>query len=156
MRKRIIALNERPCRPARWLPLEDLVEVEVTSEAPGFPIDSALALEGGGQGWRAAQPGPQLVRLVFDRPTSLHRIGLQFVETENSRSHEFVLRWSAERNGALLDIVRQQWTFSPHGSTSESEDYQVNLSGLQVLELAINPDISGGNAHASLDAWRVA
>ena len=40
--------------------------------------------------------------------------------------------------------------FSPQGATRETEDHRVDLSSVTVLELSIIPDISGGNAHASL------
>jgi len=39
----------------------------------------------------------------------------------------------------LTEIVRQQWTFSPLGSTSEVEDYQVELKNLCFLELTLKP-----------------
>jgi hypothetical protein len=159
MRKRIIGQADRAQKPrseARWLDLERIAEVEVTSEDPSFPIESALALEADGQGWRAAEPGEQLVRIVFDAPTAVHRISLEFVETQMARTQEFVLRWAAKRNEPCREIVRQQWTFSPYGSTREIEDYQVNLVNLSVLELAIKPEISGGNVLASLAMWRVA
>ncbi len=159
MRKRIIgqADSAQELRSGeKWLELEHMAEVEVTSEDPGFPIESALALGSAAQGWRAAEPGEQLVRIVFDAPIALHRIRLQFVETATARTQEFVVRWAAGRGGPLREIVRQQWTFNPHGSTSETEDYQVNLADLGVIELAIKPDISRGNALASLAAWRIA
>jgi hypothetical protein len=159
MRKRIIGQADKAPEPRseeRWLNLERIAEVEVTSDDPSFPVESALVLESGGQGWRAAEPGEQLVRIVFDAPTAVHRIRLEFVETETARTQEFVLRWAAKRNEPFREIVRQQWTFSPNGSTREIEDYQVNLADLGVLELAIKPEISGGSALASLAALRVA
>lgn len=159
MRKRIIGQPGRTQEPGseeKWLDLERITEVEATSEDPRFPLESALTLESEGQGWRASESGEQLVRIVFDEPTPLHQIRLQFLETQTPRTQEFVLRWAGKRNEPLREIVRQQWTFSPNGSTSEIENYQVNLVGVGVLELAIKPDISGGNALASLAAWRVA
>jgi hypothetical protein len=39
-----------------WLDLEQAAKVEVTSEAPNFPIESALA-PGKGPGWRAGPKG---------------------------------------------------------------------------------------------------
>ncbi|MBV8454431.1 MAG: carbohydrate-binding protein [Deltaproteobacteria bacterium] len=159
MRKRIINQADRAREPRSeggWLDLERIAEVEVTSEDPSFPVESALALATEGQGWRAAEPGEQLVRIVFDAPIAVHRISLQFIETQTARTQEFVLRWAAKRGAPCSEIVRQQWTFSPNGSTREIEDYQVNLAGLSVLELAIKPEISGGNALASLAAWRIA
>jgi len=159
MRKRIIGqeVTAQGARPDEtWLALEHIAEVEVTSEDAAFPIESALGPESTGKGWRAAEPGEQLVRIVFDAPTALHRIRLQFVENQTARTQEFVLRWAGKRSEARREIVRQQWTFSPDGSISEVEDYQVNLAAVAVLELAIKPDISGGTALASLMAWRVA
>ena len=43
---------------------------------------------------------------------------------------------------ADIEIVRQQWHFSPGGSTFETEDYQVDLPGLSVLELSLDPDLA--------------
>lgn len=158
MRKHIIGQAKTPEAQSQkeWLDLERVAQVEVTSEDPGFPIESALALEAERKGWRAAEPGEQLVRIVFDAPTAVRRIKLHFAETQTVRTQEFVLRWSNKRNEALREITRQQWNFSPNGSTSEVEDYQVNLGDVGVLELAIKPDISGGNARASLMALRLA
>ena len=42
------------------------------------------------------------------------------------------------------------WTFSPDGATHETEDYQVDLWAVTALELTLTPDISGGDARASL------
>jgi len=77
-------------------------------------------------------------------------------ETDAARTQEFVLRWSDRRGGPFREIVRQQWTFSPQGSTSEVEDYQVNLAQVAVLELALKPDLTPNNAVASLAMWRIA
>ncbi len=52
-------------------------------------------------------------------------------------------------------MTRQQWTFSPQGSTDEAEDYRVTLDDVVVLEPAIIPDISNGSVHASLFGLRI-
>jgi hypothetical protein len=54
------------------------------------------------------------------------------------------------------EVVRQQWVFHPKGSTHETEDYRVDLVGVTVLELAIIPNVTGGDAQASLAEMRVA
>ena len=56
----------------------------------------------------------------------------------------------------MREVVRQQWVFHPKGSTHETEDYRVDLSGVMILELAIVPDIAGGDAAASLAEMRLA
>jgi len=157
MRKRLIgqAGSTPETSERRWLDLERIAEIEVTSEAPGYQVDSAVALENRGPGWRAERPGEQLLRIVFDTPIAIHRIRLHFVESEKARTQEFVLRWAGGRREPSREIVRQQWNFSPDGSTAEIEEYQVNLADVGVLELAIKPDIAGADAVASLAAWRV-
>jgi hypothetical protein len=54
------------------------------------------------------------------------------------------------------DVVRQQYTFSPAGATSEVEDLAVELAPVSALELTIVPDQGRGRAYASLAEWRVA
>ena len=138
----------------KWLDLEAISEAEVSSEDPNFPIESAVTAKGGG-GWRAAETGEQVIRLVFDRPTPLHRIRLEFSETEVERTQEFTLRW-APPGEAFREIVRQQWNFSPLGSTSEIEDYQVDLDSVSIIELRLKPDLRPDQGLASLAAWRLA
>ncbi len=156
MRKRVIGSGDIPDpRSEQWLEVDDLAAVEITSEDPNFPIESAL-VPAKGPGWRAAERGKQIIRIIFDRPRPLHRIRLEFSETEIERTQEFSLQWSAKPGGPFSEVVRQQWTFSPQGSTSEVEDYQVNLNSVSTLELALEPDLTPGNAIASLAAWCVA
>jgi hypothetical protein len=157
MRKRLIASvhqNISPLGPA-WLNLEDLAEIEITSEDAAHPIESAL-LPAGGSGWRAGSPGKQTIRLVFAHPQRVHRIRLHFVESVTERTQEYVLRWSPDGGQSFREIVRQQWNFSPQGATSETEDHRVELPGVTVLELSITPDISHQSAFASLAQLRIA
>ncbi len=151
MRKRIITpvQQETASLDQDWLNMEGLAEVEITSEDAAHPIESAL-LPGRASGWRAAGPGKQTIRLLFANPQRLKRIRLKFVEPRAERTQEYVLRWSPDGGQSYREIVRQQWNFSPHGATSETEDLHVELPAVTVLELSIIPDISGGNAFASL------
>jgi hypothetical protein len=157
MRKRIIPSVQRGIPPpgGDWLDLERLAQVEITSEDAAHPIESAL-LPDRGTGWRAAGPGEQTIRLLFEHPQRLRRIWLQFVEPVIERTQEFVLRWSPDGGQSFREIVRQQWNFSPQGATNETEDHRVDLSGVTVLELSIIPDISRGDARASLSQLRLA
>ena len=128
--------------------------VEVTSEDKDYPVESALTSEEV-RGWRAADSGSQTIRLIFDEPQRLTRIALVFEETDTERTQEFVLRWSGDGGRSFLEIVRQQWNFSPPNSTREVEEYRFELSDVTVLELVILPDISRGTAHASLKNLRL-
>ncbi len=157
MRKRIINQGAEGTQAAdrNWLDLESLAQVEVSSEDAAHPIESAL-LPNTGSGWRAARPGKQTVRLLFDQPQEIRSIRLAFQENEQARTQEFVLRWPADRGQLYREIARQQYNFSPPGTTRELEEYTVELHGLTTLELIIVPDIGGGSAHASLAQLRLA
>ncbi len=156
MRKTVISpdiINPRSHSQQKWLDLEEIATVEVTSVDPNFPIEFALTARKG-PGWRAAARGKQMIRIVLDRPRPVRRIRLEFSETESQRTQEFTLRWS-QAGGPFREIVRQQWNFSPQGSTSELEDYQVQLEKVSALELTLKPDLTPDTAFATLAAWRV-
>ncbi|MFW5443382.1 MAG: carbohydrate-binding protein [Methylococcaceae bacterium] len=157
MRKRIISPVEKKTTPVNqdWLNLDELVEVEVTSEDANYPIESAL-LAGRNSGWRAAEQGEQLIRLVFVNPQSLQRIWLHFSETQIERTQEYVLRCSSDGGKSFQEIARQQWNFSPEGANSEIEEHHADLQEVSILELSIIPDISGGSAVATLEQLRLA
>lgn len=155
MRKRIVTPTLANAHAQEdWLDLERIATVEVTSEDKGFPIESSLSIEPR-QGWRAAQPGTQTIRLVFDEPQKLKRISLVFEENQMTRTQEFVLRESSDPDRPFREIVRQQWNFSAPSSTREIEEYSVELSDVGLLELTIVPDISGTAARASLKSLRL-
>jgi hypothetical protein len=157
MRKRIINQQNQDVSPVEysWLDLSRLAQVEVTSEDAEHPIEAAL-IPGFRQGWRAAQSGKQTIRLLFDEFQTISRIQLLFHEDQRTLTQEFVLSWSSGPENSCREIVRQQYNFSPPGTTSEFEDYTVDLAGVKLLELNIIPDISGGDAFASVAQIRIA
>ena len=156
MRKRLITPTPETVRTrgGGWLDVERAAMVEATSEDEDFPVESAF-VSGDSQGWRAAAPGSQTIRLIFDQPQRLKCVSLVFEENETQRTQEFVLQWSPDGGLSMKEIVRQQWTFSPPGSTREVEEYHVDFSNVTLLELVIKPNISGGLARASLKNLRL-
>ena len=129
--------------------LDQLAQVEISSEDPAHPIEGALH-PGSGAPWQAAQAGAQTIRLLFDHPQRLRRIHLAVDEATHARTQEFVLHWSADGGQSYQALLRQQYTFSPPGTTREVEDFTVNLEGVTGLEVRIIPDISGGDVRATL------
>ena len=157
MRKALIDMNDSCLAwrtPEEWLELKRIAKAEITSEDPKFPIESALSF-GKGSGWRAATIGTQVIRLIFDEPTDLRRIKLVFYEAETERTQQLTLRWACDPNDPSREIVRQQWNFSPRGSTCEIEDYSVDLKAVGVLELCLIPDLGASPAFATLDVLRL-
>jgi hypothetical protein len=157
MRKQPINSGSEAISPSddAWLDLEHLAQAEITSESAEHPIEAAL-IPNRGTGWRAAQPGKQTIRLIFDKPLSIGRIFLRFHEEAQARTQEFVLRWLPEGEPSSREILRQQYNFSPPATNQEVEDYSVKLKSVSALELEIVPDISGGSACASLAEMRLA
>jgi hypothetical protein len=151
MRKRIITQITKRTIPIGedWLDLENLAQAELTSEDATHPIESSLK-RGTGSGWRASEPGRQTVRLLFYEPLRVKHIHLMFQEDEQQRTQVFLLRWSSDGGRSYGEIVRQQFNFSPPDNSNETEDYEVDLAGLTVLEISISPDISGGCTRASI------
>src|SRR5947209_13201945 len=156
MRKRLITRTPEtvPSGGEGWLDLERAAVVEVTSEDNDFPVESAL-VSGETPGWRAAMPGTETIRQIFDQPQRLKQISLVFEEKETARTQEFVLRWSPDGGTSFREIVRQQWNFSPPETVRDVEEYQVELSNVSVLELIIVPNMSGGAARASVKSLRL-
>ena len=157
MRKRIAAVSTaRIIRPpdTLWLNLGEIATVEVSSEEDGFPVEAAF-VDTEGAGWRASQAGAQVIRILFDEPITVGRIRLRFEDAQSERTQEFTLRWCPAAGGSR-EIVRQQWNFSPAGSTVEIEDYALSLESVSALELAIVPDIGSEQAVATLAMWCVA
>lgn len=141
MRKSIVSPTAAATTPieGNWRDLERIARVEITSEDAAFPIEHALG-KAATTGWRAASTGPQVIRLHFDEPQSFRRILVHFEERGAERTQEFAL--FAGGGQELREVVRQQWNFSPNGTTEELEDYTVDLNDVTTLELRIDPDRS--------------
>ena len=155
MRKTILGHDDRPATSSsnEWFGIESIAEIGVTSETDEAPVENVLYPDREA-GWRAGEPGPQILRITFCEPINVRYIQLVFRESQLARTQEFTLRYSTAR-GEPREVIRQQWTFSPQGSIEEVEDYRVTLDDVVVLELAIIPDISNGGVHASLVRLRV-
>ena len=159
MRKSVIASTTvtKASTHDEWLDLDAIAQVEISSEDVNLPIEDALG-KTATTGWRAAGTGPQVVRLLFDAPQAIRRIQLHFVDRVAERSQEFAVY--AGSGSELRELVRQQWSFSPHGSTEEIENYTVDLHGVTTLELRIDPDRSHdpklSRSYASLQSMKLA
>ena len=106
MRKRIVrhGVQEVSSTDQHWLDVDRLAQVEITSEAAGHPIKSAL-LPDTRSGWQAATGGEQTMRLLFDTPMRLSRIRLVFDEEQHVRTQEFALRWSPDGGQSYQQLV---------------------------------------------------
>jgi len=60
-----------------WLNIENIAEVEITSENERHPIESALILDSS-SGWVAGEEGMQTIRIVFNTPQNIQKVMLKF------------------------------------------------------------------------------
>jgi hypothetical protein len=129
-----------------------IATVWVTSEAAEAPIEQAFDQSGGpgGSRWIAAGPGEQRLILAFDTPQTLRMISLEVEESEVSRTQ--VLHVSVSRDGGQTyqELRRQEYTFSPPGTTFEREEWTVAVDGTTHLQLVITPDKGGAPCRATL------
>ena len=150
VRKQI--LQEATAPKGHWLDLANLARFEISSEDPQHPID--YALEEDEKSWRAAEDGPQTIRIAFDSPQTISRIVVLFEEKDCSRTQEFALSLHSSENPQWREIVRQQFNFSPPNTTIEREEFNVSVKDATGIELKITPNISG-KGRASLREFLV-
>jgi len=145
---------EAPAAGENWRDLNEDVDVELTSDAPIGRSSTLCCISRIPPA--GARMGPDLRASVWlgPRPVSIRRIRLVFEEHSQARTQEFVIR--AATSEGVREIVRQQFTVSPRGTTVQREEYSTNLDGVRRLELAIVPAIDGGSAIATLREWRLA
>lgn len=154
MRKELVTQPSEPADPSdsAWMDLNVHGRVRLTSEDPARPIEGALQNRPGA-GWRAASPGPQSIWINFDVPQTILEIHLRF-EIAEPRTQEFVLLASSDGGRSYRELVRQRFNFSS-ATTVEDEHYFPHLSGVTGLMLTLVPDVSGGEARATLRTLRV-
>ena len=116
--------------------------VQVTSESPEHPIDSAFDTRRGpgGTRWVAGDPGEQTVILAFDAPQTIRNILLEIEEPEVARTQELQLCLSCDGGRTYRELLRQEFNFSPTGTTFEREKWSVSAQGVTHLRLVIKPD----------------
>jgi hypothetical protein len=128
--------------------------VQVTSEDPAHLIDNVFDHQRGpgGSRWVAAEAGEQTLILAFDTPQIIHQILLEVEEPEVSRTQELQLSVSHDGGQTYRELRRQEYNFSPPGTTFEREDWAVTAEGVTHLQLWIKPDKGGKPCRATLTA----
>ena len=143
LRKHIIrAPASAPAPTPGEIDIAAVATVLVTSEAAEHPVDYAYdAHRGpGGSRWVAGEPGEQALILGFDVPQAIRRVVLEVEEWEVARTQELQLAVSSDGGTTYREVLRQEYNFSPPGTTFEREDWAVNAQGVTHLRLRIRPD----------------
>ena len=146
LRKQLLAeYSPAPAAPYEEKDIAALATILVTSETADHPIDSVFDTQRGpgGSCWVAAVPGEQVLILAFDTTQTIRRVTLEIEETEVSRTQELELSVSCDGGQTYRELRRQEYTFSPPGTTFEREDWAVTAEGITHLRLQITPDKGG-------------
>ena len=128
LRKQII--KPPPATPVTMpgeIDIAAVATVLVTSEAPEHPVDHAFDDQRGpgGTRWVAGEPGEQTVILAFDAPQTIRQVTLEVEEPEVARTQELQLAVSVDGGRTYRELLRQEYNFSPPGTTFEREDWAV-------------------------------
>ncbi|MGE3540003.1 MAG: hypothetical protein AB7N91_21525 [Candidatus Tectimicrobiota bacterium] len=139
---------------ARSLDIAAIATVYVTSEEASAPIEHAFDEQRGpgGSRWLASEPGEQTLLLAFDTPQRIRQVSLEIEETAVSRTQELQLAVSHDGGQSYRELRRQDYTFSPPGTTFEREDWVVRVDGVTHLRLWLQPDKGGQPCRATLTA----
>jgi hypothetical protein len=153
LRKQI--LTEWPISKAPWIGEKEIAAIAtvwVTSEAADNPIDYAFDNRRGpgGSRWVAAETGAQRLILAFDQPQTLHSITVEVEEPEVSRTQELQVSVSTDNGQTFQELRRQEYTFSPPGTTFEREEWAVTAEAVTHLQIVILPDKGDKPCRATL------
>jgi hypothetical protein len=148
---------------ARWVPTPDvkdiaaLATVFVTSEAPDHPIDQVFDSRGGpgGTRWMAAADGEQTLILAFDTPQTIREIRVETEEPDVSRTQVMGISLSEDGGRTYRERIRQEFTFSPPGTTFEREEWSVPAERVTHLKIVIHPDKGKGPGRATLTSLTI-
>lgn len=153
LRKQILKATSSATTPTSdAIDIIAVATVLVTSEHPGHPIDYAFddSRGPGGSRWVAGEPGEQTVILAFDHPQAIRRVSLEVEEPEVACTQELQLAVSTDGGRTYRELLRQEYNFSPPGTTFEREDWAVNSDAVTHLRLVIRPDKGGKPCRATI------
>lgn len=144
MRKKI--LKETPPAPREsggGLDVPAIATALCTSELEGHPVeymfDGRLDTR-----WVADADGEQTLILAFDTAQTLSRVALLIEERTERRTQELDLALSTDGGLTFREVVRQEFNFSPDGTTIQRQDWQLPPGQpCTHLRLHIRPDKSG-------------
>lgn len=142
LRKQILRIEPADMVPSHAeIQVAETATVYATSEAVDHPIDYVFDSSRGRGGcrWIAQEPGEQMLVLSFDAPQTIRAVMLEIEEPHVSRTQELTLLASFDGGKTYRELLRQEFVFSPPGTTFERERWTLPLDHVTHLRLTINP-----------------
>jgi hypothetical protein len=159
LRKRIVPALDQPLESdPTAISVVDTATVLVTSEAADYPVDHLFDERGGpgGTRWVASTPGDQTIIVAFGEPHLLHRVSLEVEDRHQSRTQELTVAISEDGGKTYREVIRQEYSFSPPGTTFEREEWVIQSPGMTHVRIWIRPDKGGALAYATMTSLRLA
>jgi len=134
-----------------------LATVLVTSESPDHPVDYLFdGHDGpGGTRWIASADGEQTLIVAFDTPQTIREVALETEEPSASRTQVLTLSLSQDGGQTYREVLRQEFNFSPPGTTFERERWSVPAARVTHLRVAIQPHKGGAPCRATLTSLTI-
>lgn len=142
LRKEIVKASRRVA-PENGLEIAAMARIKLTSEDPEHPIDHVFdgTTGPGASYWQAAEPGEQTIVIEFDHPQAIRQLTLEIEETNVSRHQQLQLLTSQDGGRSYQEILRQEFNFSPPGTTFEQEQWAIPREEITHIKLWIQPDM---------------
>jgi hypothetical protein len=88
--------------------------------------------------------------LAFDAPQTIHKVRVEIDEPDVNRTQEMDVSVSTDGGQTHRQLLRQEYTFSPPGTSREYEEWTFNAGGVTHLQLRIKPDKGDKACRATL------
>jgi hypothetical protein len=152
LRKHILKDHAVPVPGPVGIDIAEAATVAVSSEDAEHPIDNAFdGRRGpGGSRWIAGEVGDQTLILAFDTPQTLRHIILEIEEQEVTRQQQVEVSVSNDGERTYRVLRRQEYNFSPPGTTFEREEWVVREDEVTHLRVQVLPDKGGRPCRASI------
>jgi hypothetical protein len=128
-----------------------------SSEDPDHPLENLIDRHfgRGATRWTSArQDATERIVLEFDHSQPISRLVYEVEECWQERTQEVRVEVSTDRGRTYRQVLVQEYTFSPQGSTFQREDLRLDLPEVTHLSLTIVPN-KGGSGVASLTSLRL-
>jgi hypothetical protein len=139
------------------IPVVSIATVLVTSETAEYPIENIFDSHRGpgGTRWIAEAAGEQTLILAFDTPQSIRKVRLEVEEPAIPRTQELQLSLSQDGGQTYREVLRQEYNFSPPGTSFQREEWTVPAQNVTHLRLWIKPDKGGKPCRATLTSFAI-
>ena len=139
------------------LDIPSLATVLVTSEVPDHPVDHLFDDSGGpgGTRWVAGSAGEQALVLAFDAPQTIRGVAIEVEEPGATRTNVLTVSLSDDGGRTYRERVRQEFTFSPPGTTFEREEWTMPADRVTHVRVVVQPDKGHGTHRATLTSLAI-